>query len=687
MTLPLPPNAPSTTERATDRRQSARRNAQRTTPDSVAPCALSVAPSRRSVLRPLLLGLALIPLNAFWLVRMEVAGMIGSSGGTAGPYPTSFSLYANAVVWLLILVGVNRLLVRRAPRLALTQPELLVAYVMLVVASSIHSLDLMDVLVPMLGHPTWFATAENRWEQTILPHIPPSWRVQSKEALIGYYNGNSSLYRWEVLKAWAPPVLTWGAFLLVLVGTMLCLSSLVRRRWVEEERLAYPIVHLPMSLTEGAGVTHLPPLLSNRLFWMGAALSGGIALLNGFARWYPSLPEISVRIQDMSPYFATAPWNAIGWTPISFYPFAVGMAFLLPVDLLFSCWFFYLFWKAERIGGAAVGLAEPGSRYPYINEQSLGAYLALIAAALWTGRAAWRPRALLRPGADREEPIPPRLALAGAVLGTAALAYFFAAVGLNPGLALGGVLIYLAISLSVTRMRAELGPPAHDLHFIGPEQVFATVYGTRALAGTPLVLLSYFFWFNRAYRGHPMPNQLEAFKMAERTSISPRAFVLPIAVAIVAGVLCGFWTYLHFAYQLGGSARMPGHVVGFGREPFDRLSSWLATPGPPDHTALWGIATGAGMALLLQALKLRFAGWPLHPLGFAVSGSWSMNTIWVPVLIAWAAKAITLRYAGLRGYRTLLPFFFGLILGDFTLGCLWPLVGWLFSVPYYSFQQ
>jgi uncharacterized protein DUF6785/uncharacterized protein DUF6784 len=652
----------------------------------------------------LLLGLVLIPLNAFWLVRMEVAGMYGGAGGTTGPYPTSFSLYANAVVWLLLLIGVNRFLGRRMLRLRLSQAELLVVYVMLVVASSLHSLDLMDVLVPMLGHPTWFATPENGWARTILPHIPAGWRVQSQEALIGYYQGNSSLYRWEVLRAWLPPVLTWGAFLLVLVGTMLCLSSLVRRRWVEEERLAYPIVQLPLNMTEPGG-----RLLADRLLWLGAGLSGGIALLNGFATWYPSIPEISVRMRDMSPYFTTAPWNAIGWTPISFYPFAIGMSYLLPVDLLFSCWFFYLFWKVERISGAALGLAEPGSRYPYINEQCLGAYLAIIAAALsrfwildfgfWIGPAKSKasgrlPRpplpAIQNPKSkiqNPEEALPPRLAIAGAILGTATLAYFFAAVGLSPGLALGGIGLYLAISLAVTRMRAELGPPAHDLHFIGPEQVFATVYGTRALGAPQLVLLSYFFWFNRAYRGHPMPNQLEAFKMGERTGISPRAFVLPIVVASVAGVICGFWTYLHFAYQLGGSARMPGHVVGFGREPFDRLSSWLATPGPPDHTALGAIAVGAGVALMLQVLKLRFAAWPLHPLGFAVSGSWSMNTIWVPVMIAWAAKALTLRYAGLRGYRTLLPFFFGLILGDFTVGCLWPLIGWALQVPYYSFQQ
>src|SRR5437764_10918539 len=141
-------------------------------------------PHRLRLARCLLIGLVLIPLNAFWLVRMEVAGMIGSAGGATGPYPTSFSLYANAVVWLLLLVGANRLLLRRAPRFALSQPELLVVYVMLVVASSIHSLDLMDVLVAMLGHPTWFATPENGWERTILPHIPPAWRVQSKAALV-----------------------------------------------------------------------------------------------------------------------------------------------------------------------------------------------------------------------------------------------------------------------------------------------------------------------------------------------------------------------------------------------------------------------------------------------------------------------------------------------------------------------
>src|SRR5207249_12183267 len=109
--------------------------------------------------------------------------------------------------------------------------------------------------------------------------------------------------------------------------------------------------------------------ISDRLLWAGAGLSGGIGVLNGLALWYPNIPSIPVKIQDMSPYFTTAPWNAIGWTPVSLYPFAIGMSYLLPVDLLFSCWCFYLLWKVEGIRVAALALAERGQRYAYINDQ------------------------------------------------------------------------------------------------------------------------------------------------------------------------------------------------------------------------------------------------------------------------------------------------------------------------------
>ena len=32
-------------------------------------------------------------------------------------------------------------------------------------------------------------------------------------------------------------------------------------------------------------------------------------------------------------------------------------------------------------------------------------------------------------------------------------------------------LLYFLISLGITRMRAELGAPVHDIHYTGPEQI------------------------------------------------------------------------------------------------------------------------------------------------------------------------------------------------------------------------
>ncbi len=55
------------------------------------------------------------------------------------------------------------------------------------------------------------------------------------------------------------------------------------------------------------------------------------------------------------------------------------------------------------------------------------------------------------------------------------------------------------------------------------------------------------------------------------------------------------------------------------------------------------------------------------------------------MLIAWLAKLTITRYGGLRLYRQALPFFYGLILGESLIGCLWVLAGVVFKLPSYSF--
>ena len=96
---------------------------------------------------------------------------------------------------------------------------------------------------------------------------------------------------------------------------------------------------------------------------------------------------------------------------------------------------------------------------------------------------------------------------------------------------------------------------------------------------------------------------------------------------------------------------------------------------------------GFGVAFLLEVCRLNLPGLPFHPLGFAVSSSWEMNLVWMPLFIAWLTKLLILRYGGLRLFRQALPIFYGLILGQFVVGSLLNIVSIWLGLPCYMFWQ
>ena len=86
---------------------------------------------------------------------------------------------------------------------------------------------------------------------------------------------------------------------------------------------------------------------------------------------------------------------------------------------------------------------------------------------------------------------------------------------------------------------------------------------------------------------------------------------------------------------------------------------------------------------LIPAMRNNLEWWPLHPTGYALALSFAMEYFWLPVFIAWLVKFAVLRYGGVSFYRQTLPFFLGLILGDYTVGSIWSLIGCIFSIPTY----
>lgn len=622
--------------------------------------------------RALLLGTILTVPNAYWIVFVERVG--------EGPYPTTIALFLNALFWLVLLIAANALVRRARGEAWLTAGELLAVYTMLCIGSAFAGLDMVPSLVQMMAYPSFNARQDPSWAQTVLPYVPAPLIVGDANALTGYYIGNSSLYRWEHLMAWLMPIAFWLVFIFLLWWTMLCTASLVRAQWTDSEKLAFPLVELPVRLVNPA-----ESLWRQRLFLAGIAIGGGINLLNGLHYWYPSIPEIPVKHQDLAPYFTNKPWNAIDWFPISFYPFAIGIGYLLPVDLLFSIWFFYLFWKLELVAVRAWGWdTTPGM--PFIREQGIGAYLGIGLFLLFSTRGLFRRLSeSLRSGEPTHgEALSYRAALWGLAAGVAGLVVFLMAFRMQWWLAVAVVLLYLLMALVITRIRAEFGPPVHDQHFSGPDYLIPRVMGTQPLTSHDLGMLNFFYWFNRAYRSHPMPFALEGLKIAQSTRTVFSSFFWTMLWAGVWGSAASFWAFLHLAYQHGTSA---GFFAGqqFGIEAYNRLATWLQSGQNPNSYAIAAVGVGGMVAWGLMLLRGWFSGFLFHPIGFSISGSWAMNLVWFPLLIAWVIKWSVLKWGGLKLYRQALPLFLGLIVGEAIVGMGWSLIGVITSTPTYSF--
>ncbi len=607
-------------------------------------------------------------------------------------HPTTISLFFNTVFILLCLTVLSRLIGKRFPRAALERGELLVVYSILCIGSAVTGHDMLEVFVPMLTWSFQHADASNGWATLINPHLKKALFITDKNIYNSYYIGNDSIWHMRYVQAWLPVILGWTVFITLLLFVMQCVNAILRKQWTENERLTYPIVQLPLQITSEQAFNP-GGLFKNRLFWLGFLIAGIIDCVNSLNYYYPSIPTILTpgfgqSFLDIGPFFTQKPWNAIGWTPLSFYPFMIGLGMFMPVDFLFSCVFFYWFWKLERVGAVAMAY-DQDPRFPYTENQAFGAYISFCLYSVWMSRNYLRQVALKvfnKPSTidDSHEPMGYRNAVIGIVVGIGSLVAFSVYLGMTWWIAIIFFLMYFALALAITRMRAELGTPIHDLHFTGPEQIMTRVAGSKAFDADNLTVFSIYFWFNRAYRGHPMPHQLEAYKLAEQTKTDYKKWNAAMLLLGSVAVFVGFWAILHLMYDYGAQGKSHG---SYGSESYDALTVWLKSPELGKYGEFVAVWVGFGVAFLLQFLRVRLPWWPLHPLAFAVTSSWEINLVWGPLFLAWIFKTLILRYGGRGGFHRSLPFFIGLMLGQFVVGSLWNIYGIARELPTYQFWQ
>jgi len=589
-----------------------------------------------------------------------------------------------AIGIFLVVVGLNQLARRLNPRLSLDAAQMMVVYCMIVVATLLSSRGLLGKLIPTLAMTPYYATPENNWAKILYPHLPqwmfpfevskPTLQPVIKQYFEGI--GEHGTIPWL---SWIIPLVSWYFFALCIFTTWGCLASLFRRQWVDNEKLTFPLVQLPLELGEQERLTQF---FANPLMWLGFGIPAFVFLVNGLHVLYPAIPEFKLQV-PLNPIFNTKPWNAISYTTMFISFAAMGFCYFLPTQLLFSLWFFFLFSRIEDIIAGAMGKPlDAMPMYPtrlYMGYQIMGAYFVLFAYLIrsgWTHLKGVMRKALLGDPAidDSNELVSHRLAVSGVLLGTGGAIAWLIAAGMSPWLAATEMIVYLfLVGTIMARSVSEAGMMMCETSF-RPLDVVRLFTTTHSLGAQNLALIAYpDAAFVRDLRGNLFSPFLDALKIADQVNLRKRhllgAMVLAIMVVMVAGPLI----HLYIPYQKS-MLTLYQYGVGNARMLVEDSVRAIQIPDSYDLRRLTNFGIGVAFTLFLTVMRVRFHWWPLYPIGYALSGSWTLIVFWFPIFMTWMVKSALLRYGSMRVYIKGKPFFMGMILGEFFMAVVWTII-------------
>ncbi len=625
--------------------------------------------------------------------RSLVIGAVGALAiGLAGPYAehglhgsymTMYPTWPFAVALTFFLVaGPNLVLLRFRKLLALTTAEIVVIFGMMAVASTIVTTGLTDYLVPWITAPYYYASPENKWAETILPHLPP-WlsprgAAQNAPVITHLYEGlpPGAQVPWV---AWLPALGAWLVFLLCLHLAMVCMAVLLRKQWVENEHLVYPLAYLPLALG-GAESGGRPVILSRGLFWVGFGISLLVTSSKGLVYYFPSFPGIRATgimlDAPLLPQAVFAFWISL---PI------LGFLYLVSLDVNFSLWFFNLLQQLVSAILNVLGIAstenlgEQGARTPIFRYLGAGAFLALVGSGLWVARRHFKDiwaeaRGQGDPGGDSGEMLSYRVAfwlLIGCVI---VMAWWL----VMSGLSVIGVVFLLVIGfvaiVGLTRIIAESGLPEIWAPY-GSATVVAGWLGWGPLGNRGIVaLLMAHVWASDS-RQYVMTPVAHTLKMAQVITDKQPRLLWAFGIAFLVALFSSMWITTRTGYHQGAVSMMGGASSwAFVRGPQRHLAwaaDWVARRPGPSLTGHLLTGLGAAIYVSLVAMRFRFLWWPFHPIGFALGGIGGMDWLWFTCFVAWLVKGLALRYGGMKCYQRLRPVFLGLICGYYVSTTLW----------------
>ena len=584
-----------------------------------------------------------------------------------------------ALFFFFYLVLGNILVGLAARRLSLRREELVLIFAMMFVSASLPTFGLVEHLLPMITGVFYYATPENGWAHLIQPLVP-GWIAPSQERLIlGFYEG---LPQGEGIPwgGWMESLSAWLLFLLSLHLVSICLMVVLRKQWIQGERLLYPMIQAPIELvapgTDSGPLAAVPPLLRRSLFWIGFALPVVIGSINGLSHYSPYFRGIGL----------STGFTILGVSvPMQVSFSLLGFSYFISQPLGLGIWVFYLLTILERGVFNTLGIASTeklgwfsNPQAPYLTHQALGAMLMF---ALFT---LWKARTHLRQVVRKAFTGDPRIDDGGEIISYRGAVFCIIGgltvmtVWLNAaGIPLWVVPLFLAVAfllfIALSRIVVEAGVALVRAPLIAPDFIMASM-GVSRLGGSGLTGLAYCYPWTADIVTFPMASCANNLKLIEETVAGPqrRPFFWAMMGGILVTLLSSFWIVIYLSYSYGGINLHDWWWRASSAFPLTYLAQMLNSQATTDFWGWMFTFFGAGMMWILMICQLRFVSWPLHPLGLAMGGTvFTSGVMWFNVFLAWLIKGWVLKYGGSAAYTSLRSFFIGMILGAFVVSGTW----------------
>ena len=558
-------------------------------------------------------------------------------------------------------------------RFFFTAPELLVVYVIILSFGSVAEAGIGGFLLPMLVGVKYFASPMNQWDTLILPHLK-DWLVPKDPAMATAFYEGAAVIPWMY---WLKILLPWFFFLSVFFFTTICIMSLLRKRWVEHEKLNFALNTLALSITEEPKQGLLGSIFKNKLMWIGFAIAFLCSFSGVIHYFLPVVPAF--RKYLAFPIFRGTCQISIATSfPI------IGFMFFVNAKLSLSLWFFAVFFKLLEgylniIGASSLEYLGAGSFNaaggPIFAHLCFGALMAYVLHSLFISRTHFRDVFLKAVGQGRDiddsgEMMSHSFAFWGLVAGYLLLVLCLTAAGMTLWVAAALLLLVYLVILGLTKVIAQGGLLTLKTPSLASSQLVSVV-GSERLGADNMAGMGLSYIFHSKLRSMPMVAAIHSAKLGEEIRQNIRPLFWLIMLSVIVGMVVSSLFLLKLAYRYGGINMNGWMMQSMAKFPWEYTANHLLHPTLTVFSGIFLKITGF-IVMVLLTLAYNYLGWfPFHPLGFAVASTYRVMLPWFSIFLGWLLQSVLIKYGGPKAYTSAKPFFLGLILGTYAAAGVW----------------